>query len=83
MDDGRSLQQAALGSWQKEKGKKFWPTSWSAYLARCVDYFGSKIIAPMLDHFAECVFDGGVVAIHKVFVDELHCQRGFAWRESR
>jgi len=49
-------------------------------LGLCVDYLGSKVIASMLDSFAECVFDGGVVAIHKVFVDELHCRRGFAWR---
>ena len=50
----------------------------SAYLARGVDNLGCKVVTPVLDDLAECVFDCGIVAVHKMPVDELHRERGFA-----
>ena len=49
-----------------------------AYLARCINYLRSKILTAMFDDFGEVVFNGGIVAIDKVSLDELHRERGFA-----
>lgn len=35
----------------------------------------------MFDGFGECVLDGGEVLLVEVVLDELHDERGFAWRE--
>lgn len=42
-------------------------------LSSCIYDLGCKFLALVLDDFAEGVLDGGIVAINKVIVDELHC----------
>ncbi len=32
-----------------------------------------KLLALELDDFAECVFNGGIIALDEVAVNELHC----------
>ena len=32
----------------------------------------------MFDHLAKVIFDGGIVAVDKVALDELHREGGFA-----
>ena len=73
------LQQADLGS--KDANP---PASnlLSAYLTRGVDYFRREVLPAIFDHFAECILDGGVIAIDKMLVHESHCQRRFAWSQA-
>ena len=49
-----------------------------AYLARCIDYLRSKILTAMFDDLGEIILNGGIVAVDKVSLDELHRERGFA-----
>ena len=49
-----------------------------AYLTRSVDYLRCKVLTAVFDDLAECIFNGGIVAVHEVSVHELHCKRGFA-----
>jgi hypothetical protein len=42
------------------------------YLSCSVNDLGREVLVLPLDHLAESVFDGRVVAIDKVTVDELH-----------
>jgi hypothetical protein len=48
-------------------------------LASGVDDLGREILVLVPDDFAECVLDGGIVALHKVTVDELDSQTRLAW----
>ena len=50
----------------------------SAYLTRGVDNLCREVLIAVLDDLAECVLDGGIVAVHEVSVHELHGERGFA-----
>lgn len=50
-----------------------------AYLARGINYFGSKVLTAVFDYLAESILNGGIVAVYKMVVDELHCQGGFTW----
>lgn len=49
-----------------------------AYLSRSVDNFCREILCFVANDLAEGVFDGWVIALDEVAVDELHCERGFA-----
>ena len=51
----------------------------STYLARGVNYLGREVLIAVLDDLAECVLDGGIVAIHEMFIHELNRERGFPW----
>jgi hypothetical protein len=48
-----------------------------AYLARSINNLRSKVLIPILDHSAERILDGGIVAFHKMAFDELDCHRRF------
>lgn len=50
-----------------------------AYLAGGIDDLGGVVLVLIPDDFAEGVLDGGVVALDKVAVDELHRQARFAY----
>lgn len=43
-----------------------------AYLACRINDLRRKFLAFVSDDFAECVLDGGIVALDEVAVDELH-----------
>ena len=63
-----------------EAGGESWLTDrLSAYLACSINYLSRKVLPTMFDDLAESVFDGGIVAIYEVAVDELHRERGFSW----
>jgi len=51
----------------------------AAYLAGGIDDLGRIFLILIADDLAERVLDGGVVALYKVTVDELHRQARFAW----
>ena len=53
-----------------------------AYLAGSIDNLGRVVLRLVADHFAEGVFDGGVVALDEVAVDELDGERRLACMES-
>lgn len=46
----------------------------SAYLTRRVDYFCQKILPAVFDRFAECVLDGGIIALDKYTLHKSHRQ---------
>lgn len=48
------------------------------YLASSIDNLSREVLVLPLDHFAECVLDGGIVAVDKVAVDKLHRHTGLA-----
>ena len=48
------------------------------YLAGGVDDFGSVVVVLVFDDAREGVFDGGVVRLDEVTVDELYSEGGFA-----
>lgn len=50
------------------------------YLAGGVDDLRREILTTVLDDLAECILDRGIVAVHKMFIHVLHCERGFAWQ---
>ena len=50
----------------------------TAYLTRRVDYLRREVLTAVPDDLAECILDGGIVAVHEVSIHELHCERGFA-----
>lgn len=47
-------------------------------LSRGVDDLDAEVLVAVADYFAEGVFDGGVVGVYEVAVDELDCEGGFA-----
>ena len=49
----------------------------STYLARGINYLGREVLTAVLDDLAKCILDGGIVAIHEMFVHKLNCERGF------
>ena len=51
----------------------------NAYLTCGVNYLRREILTAILDDLAECVLDGWIVAVHKMCIHVLHCERGFAW----
>lgn len=65
-----------LASWLSESRTLL---SVSTDLTCSIDNLGGKFSAFVLDDFAECVFNGRVVALHKVAVDKLDRQRRFAY----
>jgi hypothetical protein len=52
-------------------------------LPRCVDDLEREVLVPVADDFAESVFDGGVVGVDEMAVDELDCEGGFAYEWAR
>ena len=42
------------------------------YLASCINDFSSKLGSLVLDNFAECVFNGGVITLNKMPIDKLY-----------
>jgi hypothetical protein len=44
-----------------------------------VDDLEGEVLVPVADDFAEGVFDGRVVGVDKVAIDELDCERGLAY----
>lgn len=49
------------------------------YLSGRVDNLSRELLALVLDHFAERVLDGGIVALDEMAVDELDRQTGLPW----
>ena len=49
-----------------------------AYLTCGVNYLCRKVLVAVLDDFAKCVLDSRIVAVHKVSIHELNCERGFS-----
>ena len=49
----------------------------STYLARGINYLRREVLTAVLDDLAERIFDGGIVAIHEMFIHELNRERGF------
>jgi hypothetical protein len=47
-------------------------------LARSINDLDGEVVVFMADDFGEGVFDGGVVGVDEVAVDELDCEGGFA-----
>lgn len=47
-------------------------------LAGRIDDLQPKVLVPISNHFAECVFDRGVVGIDEMAVDVLDCEGAFA-----
>jgi hypothetical protein len=47
----------------------------AAYLTRGIDDLGREVLGLVADDFAEGVFDGGVVALDEVTIDELDGKR--------
>lgn len=52
----------------------------NTYLTCGVDDLRREILTTVLDDLAECILDGGIVAVHEMFIHVLHCERGFAWQ---
>lgn len=50
------------------------------HLSSCVDDLRGEFLVLKLDDLGESVLDRGIVALDKMPVDELHRERGFAWR---
>jgi hypothetical protein len=48
------------------------------YLARGIDNLGCKVLVLISNHLAECVLDGGIVAVDKVAIDKLYRQTRLA-----
>jgi hypothetical protein len=48
-------------------------------LPRRVDDLESEVLIPVADDLAESVFDGRVVRVDEMAVDELDCEGGFAY----
>jgi len=44
----------------------------------CVNDLGGDVLVLISNDFAECIFDGGVIRVHEMAVDILHCQRALA-----
>lgn len=51
-----------------------WYDKLSAYLTRRVDYLRREVLTAVLDDLAECVLDGGIVAVHEMSIHKLHCE---------
>jgi len=49
-----------------------------SHLTSSINYLGSIILTLVFDNLAERVFNGGVVALDKVAIDELYSERRFA-----
>lgn len=49
-----------------------------AYLSCSIDDLCSKVLILVFNHLAECVLDGGIVALDEVAIDKLDGERGFA-----
>ena len=54
-------------------------TKATAYLSRHINNLHCIVLASVLDHFAESVFDGGIIAVYKHTVHKSDGERRFAW----